>query len=115
MQDLIIIENLEIWPNDLGQMDWNEAIREIKTLGPGWRLPTIEELKTVIWPNRFEIPHLEGDFYWSGTEYGAYGLVFKLDISTGISSNFSKNYPFYVRAVRDFDGEKALEYLLKDF
>ena len=40
--ETIIIEGLQIWPEDLGKMTWDEAMAEVKELGPDWRLPTIK-------------------------------------------------------------------------
>lgn len=117
MRDTIIIENLEVWPEDLGKMTWDEANTEIAKLGPDWRLPTIEEFREVLYPDRKKLfDKISFDIYWSSTESFNYSdprqTVWNFKFYNGYSYPTSKNLTYYVRAVRDFD---ALEYLLKDF
>jgi hypothetical protein len=110
----IIIENLQIWPEDLGMMNWHNAIGAAKALGEGWRLPTIEEFKNILYPNRDKIPELKEEFYWSSTEYINF-FAWTFTFSNGTASNLPKNSTYYVRAVRDFNGDIALDLLLKEF
>ena len=117
MEDTIIIDGLEIWPKDLGKMPWQEATTEVAKLGPGWRLPTIEELRYTLYPSRSGILGLDvtGKYYWSSTEndnYNAWYFYFTNEYANSITN---KSNTGYVRAVRDFTWEAALEYLLKDF
>jgi hypothetical protein len=104
MRDVIIIEDLQVWPKDLGKMTWAQSTEMAQSLGPGWRLPTIEEFYDVLYPNRKNLPDIEGEYYWSSTEYDNYSACY-----------FLKGNPLYVRAVRDFTGEVALDLLLKNF
>jgi hypothetical protein len=76
-----------------------------------WYLPSIDEL-SLLWHNRFNvnkslstiglalnIPNAAG--YWSSTEFdNIYAEWFNFDI--GIALSDTKNYPYYVRAVRAF-------------
>ena len=53
---------------DLGRMNWHEAKIACKKLGPGWRLPTKDELN-MLYKNKEEIGGFANNFYWSSTEY----------------------------------------------
>ena len=79
------------------ELTWHEAVEYVKSLGEGWRLPTIEELH--------EIYNSENDFdegnYWSGTEYGTGTYVWFQCMGDGLRTFDSKSYSAYVRAVRD--------------
>ena len=111
----IIIGELQIWPKDLGgQMTWDEATTEVAKLGPGWRLPTREEFRETLASMYYHIPNLHGDYYWSSTEED-YNDAWYFFFTNGNASIINKYLTFYVRAVRDFTGAVAIEYLLKDF
>ena len=110
----ILIDNLQVWPAGLPEMDWNRAMERVKELGEGWRLPTIDEFKETLYPNRDTIPNLRGTNYWSSTEEStdwAQGFSFYF----GRASDSHKYNTYTVRPVRDFTGEAALELLLKEF
>ena len=110
-----IIDTLEVWPRDLGKMTWDEATQKVKRLGEGWRLPTKEEFENILYPNKSKIPNLKTEFYWSSTENDIYN-VWPFNFTNGNANyTYHKFNSYYVRAVRDFSGEIALELLLKDF
>jgi hypothetical protein len=112
--ETIIIEHLQVWPEDLGEMTWDEATARVAKLGPGWRLPTIREFEDVLYPNMKKIPKISKAFYWSSTEYDddyTWSFLF-LD---GNTYYYTKYTTSYVRPVRDFTGEVALDLLLKEF
>ena len=116
----ILIDRLEIWPRDLGKMTWDEAKVEVAKLGPGWRLPTVDEFKEILYPNRAKIPKIRSNkfqtsAYWSSTEYENFSGWYFTFYYGKAYSNYYKPNTFYVRAVRDFTGETAITYLLKDF
>jgi hypothetical protein len=113
MRDLII-EHLQIWPEDLGEMTWEEATAEVAKLGPGWRLPTIREFEDVLYPNMKKIPKISKAYYWSSTDY-ANLIAWTFYFLNGNAYYNHKLTTFYVRAVRDFTGEVALDLLLKEF
>jgi hypothetical protein len=92
-------------------MDWNEAIREVKTLGPGWRLPTVLDSQLILYPNRSKIPYLQNMNYWSSETLSELPVSFTNDLAFNSNAHNIK----YTVAVRTFDGEIALEYLLRDF
>ncbi len=97
----IKIGKLEIAENDFPKkMTWNEAKKACKSLGQGWRLPTIAEFE-IMYENKDKIGGFANKFYWSSTEdynYDAWSFSF----NDG-EANFSvKYYAYYVRAVRAF-------------
>jgi Protein of unknown function (DUF1566) len=99
-----IIENLEVYNEDLGEMTWDEAIEKVKELGEGWRLPTKEEFEDRLYPNQSRIPNLKAkkNRYWSSTEFGdnaAWGFYFDFENAF----NDYKNVTYYVRPVRFTD------------
>jgi hypothetical protein len=118
MKEPIIIETLEVWPEDLGEMDWTEAMERVKELGPGWRLPTVEEFKKVLWPNRWE---LAADLgldrlnikVWSSSpsDWNETDRV-SLSFVNGSSYSVRPNRFYYFLAVREAD---VIELLFRDF
>ena len=58
------------WSKTLGEASWNDAQLLIP---PGWRLPTIAELFSVVDNTRSdpstELPETQSDGYWSSTTY----------------------------------------------
>ena len=112
----IIIDRLEIWPRDLGMMTWDEAKVEVAKLGPGWRLPTVDEFKEILYPNESKIPKIRSNkfqtpAYWSSTEYDNY-YVWYFNFYNGYAYTYNKYNTYYVRAVRDVD---AIDQLFRDF
>ncbi len=98
LEDRKSINGLEVSDN-LGLMSWHEAIVACKSLGPGWRLPTKDELN-MLYENKEEIGGFADNYYWGSTEFGndyAWELFF-LDGVQYLSSG--KNNTNYVRAVR---------------
>jgi hypothetical protein len=97
LEDRKSINGLEVSDN-LGLMSWHEAIVACKSLGPGWRLPTKDELN-MLYENKEEIGGFAFNFYWSSTEFDnltAWRQVF----ASGTQSTNYKLYASYVRAVR---------------
>ena len=91
------VNGLEVSHN-LGHMNWHEAIVACKKLGPGWRLPTKDELD-MLYKNKEEIGGFANYFYWSSTEHdynNAWGQYFNF----GLQPFSNKDYYGYVRAVR---------------
>ena len=119
MKDPIIIDHLEIWPEDLGKLNWQEAAAKLKELGPGWRLPTLEEIKNILYPNRNKIfdenSQISGRWYLSSTPGDDTDIHWVFDMSVGYSDYFHDDNQFWIMSVKDFTGEIALDYLLKDF
>ena len=88
----------EVYPNDLGQMTWDDAMNACDGLGDGWRLPTRLEL-LLMHINQDGLGGFANNYYWSSTEddgYSAWGQGFNLGLQF---SNYKFNFN-YVRAVR---------------
>lgn len=115
--DDIVIDNLTkfMWSkNTLEEMNWQKAIDYCKNLKLGgyndWRLPTVDELKTLI-KKELKAPFIDtkafsdtrDDYYWSSSTnddavFLAWCVNFKngyVSLNEGVKSN---NY--YIRAVR---------------
>jgi hypothetical protein len=115
----IIIDNLEVWPDDVESMNWNEAIEVIKELGGGWRLPTLGEFTNTLYPNKKKIfgpdDQFNGNWYRTSTPGGSTNTHWVFALDDGYSNYFHDTHLFPIRLVRDFTGETALDYLLKEF
>ncbi len=65
-------KNLEVYSTDLyGLYSWNEAVKAVKLLGDGWRLPTKDELNQMYLKKK-EICGFVAIYYWSSSEDGLY-------------------------------------------
>ena len=95
------IGNLEVMTEDLGKMNWDEAMKACADLGDGsWRLPTKDELNT-LYKYKEKIGGFGDHLYWSSAEldlYNAWGQGFD---ASG-QANGSKGNAHYVRAVRQY-------------
>lgn len=94
------IGNLEVYNEDLGKMSWDDAMKKASELGEGWRLPTLEELRFSIYPNRYKIPNLEEKYYWSSSEYDD-SLAWSLSFSSMVEAYDRKTWLRRARAVRN--------------
>jgi len=97
LEDRKSINGLEVSDN-LGLMSWHEAIVACKSLGPGWRLPTKDELN-MLYENKEEIGGFANVNYWSSTEYGN-ASAWKQSFGSGFQNFNFKASLNYVRAVR---------------
>ena len=96
----IKIFNLEFTEYDFpSQMSWFYAKEACESLGHGWRLPTKNELDYFY--NIYGIKGYSYNLYWSSSE-GANDVAYYYDFAYGSMNSTSKNFTFYVRAVRDF-------------
>ena len=91
--------NFEIHPDELGKMNWNEAIAKVKELGDGWRLPTLTELQ-LIWDSQHK-DLFQKEWYWSSSEFDSY-FAWGFTFYNGSTGNGDKGSSDYVRAVRAF-------------
>lgn len=98
----IEIGNLEVAQFDFpsGMMNWDEATAACSKLGPGWRLPTVDELN-ILYKNKDRIGGFKGKFYWSSTEIGSFNACFQL-FSTGYRNVHAKYITNYVRAIKSY-------------
>tara|TARA_R110001592_G_scaffold360296_2_gene668437 strand:+ start:4768 stop:5094 length:327 start_codon:yes stop_codon:yes gene_type:complete len=91
------INGLEVSDN-LGHMNWHEAIVACKKLGAGWRLPTKDELN-MIYKNREEVGGFANSDYWSSTE-DVGNIAWIQAFNDGFQYLSIKYSNYYVRAVR---------------
>jgi hypothetical protein len=87
--------HFELYPDSLGEMTWDNAVKAVKNLGNGWRLPTIEECFMIYKDNL-----IDEDYYWSSSEYDS-SLAWGFYFSSGLANFNYKDNTNYVRAVRD--------------
>jgi hypothetical protein len=84
----------EVHPEELGKMNWEDAVKAVKELGDDWKLPTIEEC-FIMYNHKI----ITTDSYWSSTEYDS-NYAWYFYFGYGVATNFYKSYTLYVRAVR---------------
>ena len=97
LEDRKSINGLEVSDN-LGLMSWHEAIVACKSLGPGWRLPTKDELN-MFYENKEEIGGFAFNGYWSCTDFGNLN-AWNQNFYDGVQYYNGKDDFIYVRAVR---------------
>ena len=110
-----IIGNLE-WQleHSPDRMRWEEATNYAKSLGDGWRLPTIKELASlvdysVLNPAISEpfVHCTETAVYWSSTTYADYtSYAWYVYFHNGYVDNSYKANSYYVRCVRSVEVEE---------
>lgn len=96
--------DFEIYPIDIWERTFDEALQACKALGAGWRLPTRVELM-MIYENRKMIGGLPASFYWSSTE-NIYYNAWLQNFNNGLQSFSFKNSKCNVRAVRTIENDK---------
>ena len=103
----IIIDGLEWQADDNGiQRTWDEALEYANDLSDCWRLPTIEELISLIDFNSFQpachIKNSRSSHYWSSSPY-AYGSSYAWYVFfyNGAVGYYVKDSHYYVRCVRN--------------
>jgi hypothetical protein len=88
-----------VHPTDLGEMNWDDAMKACADLGDGWRLPTRLEL-LLMYNNQDELGGFAFNSYWSSTEHDNVRAWIQNFFNGFQSTNNKTNY-YYVRAVRD--------------
>lgn len=96
--DTVIVGQLQVMKQDLGAMPWLDATAACQKLGPGWRLPTIEELG-VMQTKKADIGGFVNSLYWSSSEVPPANAYIQSFVEAKVA-NDDKNYLFHVRAVR---------------
>ena len=101
------------WQDDAvgSAMSWEAAIAQCEGLeldGTGWRLPNINELKSIVDKSKYTPAIVDGfantrsSYYWSSTSYeDTKHSAWIVRFDGGYSSYGLKDYNFYVRCVRD--------------
>jgi hypothetical protein len=97
LEERKLINGLEV-SDILGLMNWYDAIIACKKLGPGWRLPTKDELN-ILYKNKEEIGGFASNYYWSFTEVDI-NDAWRQRFHNGIQLSSSKSNTGYVMAVR---------------
>ncbi len=107
------VSKLEWQDNEIGsQTTWQGAIDRCEELvldgHNDWRLPNINELKSLIDRSKSNPAIVEGfkntssDYYWSSTTYeDTKSSAWVVDFSYGNVGNYNKDDNSYVRCVRD--------------
>jgi hypothetical protein len=96
---------LEWFLENHSSMTWQQAVEFCKTLGDGWRLPTIRELLLLVNYEKTglttELPKMLSSGYWSCTTY-AHNTNYAWNIGyyDGYGYWLNKSCICYVRAVR---------------
>ena len=90
--------SFEVYPNDLGEMTWKDAMKACADLGDGWRLPNRLEL-LLMHNNKDELGGFAYFNYWSSTEIDNYNAWLQ-NFNDGFQVNSNKINFLYVRAVR---------------
>ena len=90
--------SFEVYPDNLGEMTWDEAKKACDDLGDGWRLPNRLEL-LLMYNNQDELGGFANLNYWSSSENANANAWYQY-FSNGSQFNYPKNHNFYVRAVR---------------
>jgi len=93
------------WSDVAGQMSWYDAKKYASSLGDGWRLPTIDELETLVDRFRFDpassFPGMPSKLFWSSSSYaGGSSCAWFVRFNDGYVYYYDKTLPYYVRCVR---------------
>lgn len=89
----------------LGPMHWKVAMDAAQAKGDGWRLPTIEELITLINFSRCEpaseFPGQPSVWFWSSSSYALNASsAWSVNFGYGNVDNNGKTYSYCARCVR---------------
>jgi hypothetical protein len=94
----IIVERnykFELHPNkSTNKLQWNDAVAYAKSLGDGWRLPTIEEC-FIMHTNKV----IAEDVHWSSSE-STNTTILAFNFNNGNAANTNKTNTYLARAVR---------------
>lgn len=100
-----------IWTKNtvVKDVDFDDAEQAVATLGEGWRLPTVDELATLVDRTRYEpaidveaFPDTANDWYWTQTPcaWAETSAVWVVGFSLGLVSGSARGLDGCVRAVR---------------
>ncbi|MHA1917088.1 MAG: Lcl C-terminal domain-containing protein [Candidatus Ranarchaeia archaeon] len=86
-------------------MSWKKALEYAKDLGSGWRLPTAQELFSLVDFSRnipaCKITNTYAAIYWSSTTRAGYtNCAWYVDFYSGSVSSYGKSGNYYVRCVK---------------
>lgn len=86
-----------IWGPYIGDMRWEDANEKCKY--KGMRLPTLEELKNKYKLEKLEEWKINGNYYWSSTQYDM-DKYYALSVYTGYSNSYARTFYYSVRCHR---------------
>lgn len=94
------------WRKDYAKnLIWDQAVEYADKLGVGWRLPTIEELITLINFGRInpasDFPEIHSDWYWSSSRAASTSNAWYVNFNNGHVFYSVKTNDNYARCVRD--------------
>jgi hypothetical protein len=86
------------------KMTWEEAMEYASSLGPGWRLPSIGELFSIVHHDvhdpASDLPEIVSSHYWSSTTYASStSYAWSVYFYDGLINSNDKTSPYYVRCV----------------
>ncbi|MGE4072703.1 MAG: DUF1566 domain-containing protein [Lysobacterales bacterium] len=90
-------------------VDFADAEKAVAELGEGWRIPTVDELATLVDRTRYEpaidveaFPDTANDWYWTQTPcaWAEKSAVWVVDFDDGIVLDYYRTFVCCVRAVR---------------
>jgi len=96
---------LEWQAKQSGPMTWDAAMKYSAELGDGWRLPTVEELETLVDRSRVDpasaFPGMPSEWFWSSSSYaGGSSIAWGVTFSYGYVYGTGKASSNFVRCVR---------------
>jgi hypothetical protein len=91
------VGQMKVYPTPFSTESFLVAQAMCKSLGEGWRLPTLDELKQIQMSGMYNDPNaLEGNFFWTSTRtcdgcfesYYAYSFINSNQVASDIRSNY---------------------------
>lgn len=101
-ENTLLVGNFEISQKDLPKkLNWLEAHQACQALGNGWRLPTKQEVETIMYSNKRRINDFLDKHYWSSEEGNSeLGWIFRCTEANEFDGYNPKYNKYFVRAVR---------------
>ena len=95
------------WHWEAKELPWEEGVNYAKSLGNDWRVPSIEELETLLDRSKYapamreEVPFKDVSHYWSSTTYASHtDYAWFVTFNVGRVDYNGKPGNGYVRCVR---------------
>ena len=89
---------IKVYHKDIGEYNWDDAIKACEDLGDGWVLPDRLEL-LAMYMQKDEIGGFANNPYWSSTEFDNY-LAWGQNFNSGFQYNYIKNSIGSVRPIK---------------
>jgi hypothetical protein len=89
--------HFELHPDNLGEMNWDEAVKAVKKLGEGWRLPNIEECYMI-----YKDKLIDDKQYWTSEDLDPiYAWYFSFYHKSASYYLNEKEHTYIVRPIRN--------------